>query len=349
MNKKILYMCGMLLATMLTGCKNGDAEFSDYEKGVSVYFANQYPVRTLVMGEDEYDTSLDNAHKCQIQATMGGSYTGKDITLQLEIDEALCNHLYFNGDDSDPVVPMPRAYYDLSSTTMHYQGFRGIVEVQLNDAFFNDPEALNTHYVIPVKIKDQVGASRVLRGTPIEEGTDPQHTWAAKWMYQPQDFVLYAVKYISKYDVNYLRRGVDVINANGTTTKVARPRKAEPKDQERVMDVNTLSLNSVEYPVSFKISNETRTCKMILTFDPATNKCNITTADATVATITGTGEYKEKSELAADKTGWGNKDRDGLYLDYKVQFADGVTCETKDSLTWMSRGVAFEEFVPVYK
>ena len=36
-----------------------------------------YPVRTLVMGEDEYDTALDNAHKCKINATMGGVYANK--------------------------------------------------------------------------------------------------------------------------------------------------------------------------------------------------------------------------------------------------------------------------------
>jgi len=47
MNKKISYMLSMLLAGVLfTSCKNGDAEFPDYEGGTTVYFAYQYPVRT---------------------------------------------------------------------------------------------------------------------------------------------------------------------------------------------------------------------------------------------------------------------------------------------------------------
>jgi len=37
----------------MTSCENQDNEFPDYEGGTSVYFATQYPVRTLVMGEDE--------------------------------------------------------------------------------------------------------------------------------------------------------------------------------------------------------------------------------------------------------------------------------------------------------
>ena len=206
MNKKVLYSFSLLLFTLLlTGCKNGNSEFPDYENGVSVYFANQYPVRTLVMGEDEYDTSLDNQHKCQIQATMGGSYNGRDITLQLEVAPSLCENLYFTEDET-PVTPMPTEYYELSSTSMRYEGFVGKIEVTLKDAFFNDPLALEGKYVIPVSIKSQVGAEGILVGTPVEEGTNPQHTWAEKWITQPKDFTLYAVKYICKYDANYGER-----------------------------------------------------------------------------------------------------------------------------------------------
>ena len=60
----------------VTSCKNSDQDFPDYQGGTSVYFAKQSPVRTLVMGDDTYDTSMDNAHKCTIYATMGGAYKG---------------------------------------------------------------------------------------------------------------------------------------------------------------------------------------------------------------------------------------------------------------------------------
>ncbi len=249
MNKKVLYICStMLVALLLTGCKNGDAEFPDYEGGVAVYFANQYPVRTLVMGEDMYDTTLDNQHKCQIQATMGGSYTGRDIALEVEVDNSLCKNLYFTTDES-PVLVMPESYYKLSGTTMHYEGFRGIIEVTLTDDFFNDPLALQAKYVIPVKIKNQEGADRILRGTPVEAGTDPQHTWAEKWITQPQDFMLYCVKYICKYDANYLRRGTDQVTVGGATTTVTR-NKGYWENEEVKSDITTLSLNAIKYPVT---------------------------------------------------------------------------------------------------
>ena len=44
---------GVFVSWTMTSCENQDNEFPDYEGGTSVYFATQYPVRTLVMGEDE--------------------------------------------------------------------------------------------------------------------------------------------------------------------------------------------------------------------------------------------------------------------------------------------------------
>ena len=86
------------LLTLLTAC-NKDWEFPDY-KYTTVYFAYQSPVRTLVLGEDIYDNSLDNQHKLQIMATMGGVYENKkNITLNLVVD----------GDpDASPVLCLPR-------------------------------------------------------------------------------------------------------------------------------------------------------------------------------------------------------------------------------------------------
>ena len=87
------------LVALLSSCENMDVSFPDYEGGVSVYFPYQYPVRTIVLGEDEYDTTLDNQHKCKIYATMGGAYNGRNIKLEIAVDKTLCDHLYF-GDDT---------------------------------------------------------------------------------------------------------------------------------------------------------------------------------------------------------------------------------------------------------
>ena len=75
------YIYGVALGTLsltLASCYNADKEFPDYQDGTTAYFAYQYPIRTLVLGNDIYDNTLDNAHKCRIWSTMGGAYGGRD-------------------------------------------------------------------------------------------------------------------------------------------------------------------------------------------------------------------------------------------------------------------------------
>src|SRR6187431_3292811 len=86
-------LCGGLLFVLTMSCENQEIEFPDYDKS-TVYFAYQYPVRTIVLGEDIYDTSLDNEHKCEIYATMGGVYdNNKKIDVEIAVDNTLCNNL----------------------------------------------------------------------------------------------------------------------------------------------------------------------------------------------------------------------------------------------------------------
>ena len=74
----------------LASCHNQEKVFPDYDGGVTAYFAYQYPVRTIVLGESEtFDNSLDNQHKCIIYGTMGGAYKGKDIVLDIAVDNTL--------------------------------------------------------------------------------------------------------------------------------------------------------------------------------------------------------------------------------------------------------------------
>ena len=80
--------CG--LAAGLSSCKSGDQDFPDFESQ-TCYFAKQYPVRTVELGNDLYvDLTRDNQHKVQIQATMGGAYSNpRDITIDFGIDASL--------------------------------------------------------------------------------------------------------------------------------------------------------------------------------------------------------------------------------------------------------------------
>ena len=111
-------ICGLGILSSLCACKNGDIDFPDYEKGTTAYFAYQYPIRTIVLGDDEPDLTLDHAHKCQIQATFGGSYNGSNGVVEVAVDESLCNNLFF--EDGSPVKAMPSSYYQLSTTSLAY-------------------------------------------------------------------------------------------------------------------------------------------------------------------------------------------------------------------------------------
>ena len=159
---------GMGLVCGLWSCESGDQSFPDYEGGTTAYFPYQYPVRTIVLGDDEYDTTMDQAHKCQIKATFGGSYNGSNGSVTVAVDETLCDNLFFE-DGVTPVKAMPSNYYKLSTTTLNFNGtFNGTTEVQLEDAFFNDPDAVKNTYVIPLVITGQTGFSKILTGSLIE-------------------------------------------------------------------------------------------------------------------------------------------------------------------------------------
>src|SRR6476620_1148812 len=109
--KRTLFI-SFVLFTLLTAC-NKDQAFPDY-KYTTVYFAYQAPVRTLVLGEDIYDNTLDNQHKFLIMATMGGVYENKkDITLTVSVENLLAQNVKFNSANGDSVIVMPNNYYTL--------------------------------------------------------------------------------------------------------------------------------------------------------------------------------------------------------------------------------------------
>ena len=241
--------------SLLASCHNKEQIFPDYDGGVTAYFAYQYPVRTIVLGTSEtFDTSLDNQHKCIIYGTMGGAYQGKDVVIDIEVDNALTDNLYYDSAFEKPVKAMPSEYYTLSGNQLVYGGnHMGGVEVQLTDAFFADPEAIKTTYVIPVKMTNiKKGADQILSGTPAIEGDNAWRTDASQWKVLPKDYTLYAVKYINQWDGSWLRRGVDTITENGETTTEVRHEQYVENDE--VMFLSTQSLNSVTFPMTTSVS-----------------------------------------------------------------------------------------------
>jgi len=110
-----LVLMSVLILIGLASC-NTENEFPDY-KYQTVYFAYQYPVRTITLGEDTYvNTDLDNAHKCQIYATTGGVYESrKDVSIKVAVDNSLLKNGLLFGAGKDEVLPMPSNYFTLGS------------------------------------------------------------------------------------------------------------------------------------------------------------------------------------------------------------------------------------------
>ena len=147
-NKLISAFSLGVLAVAFTSCRNADKSFPDYDGVTTAYFAYQYPIRTLILGNVEtYDNTSDNEWRFTIYGTCGGSYSGLNAKIDVKIDESLTEGLYF--EDGTKVKPMPKEYYTRSGDVLDYAGgFRGGIEFQLNEKFFNDTLSIANNYVI---------------------------------------------------------------------------------------------------------------------------------------------------------------------------------------------------------
>ncbi len=336
--KKLIILS--LIISVMSACKNDDWKFPDSPNS-TVYFPYQYPVRTITLGEDIFDTSLDNAHKCKIMATWGGGYSNnQDVAIDFEVDPGIAANLKYKDIGSEVKI-MPAGYYILTASKINIPKgeISGGVEVTLTDAFFADPLALKRNYVIPLVMKNVTNAGGILRGK--SQLPDPKRVIASDWSVVPKDYVLYAIKYINQWDANYLRRGVDLITTGNVTEKVSRRQKYVESDE--IKKLSTLSLSTLQMPVTFKDASGTNIPVLLtLAFDN-TGKCTIASGTASI-TATGTGQFVKKGE----KKSWGDKDRDALYLDYNVTVGAKLY-STKDTLVLRDRGVAKETFEVVPK
>ena len=336
------------LSLTYVSCYNSEHEFPDFEGGTTAYFAYQFPIRTLVLGNDIYDNTLDNEHKCRIWATMGGAYHGRKATVDIAVDKSLCDNLYFvdeGGNAAAPVLPLPSTYYKLLSDAIPYNNdTRGYVEVQFTDDFFNDEKAIANTYVIPLVMTSAKGIDHILTGTP-REGLSPSRTNTEDWEILAKDYVLYCVKYMNPWQGKYIRRGVDNVSENGTTTTIVRRdlslvnsdlehyTENPVNANDEVCGITTKNMSQAIFPVSFSIGKDeygirpSQQCNLILTFNGS--QCSISADDDEIPS-TGAGEFivkgTEKPEYKDYQ--WGNMNgqpvqRDILRLAYEVTFKKG--------------------------
>ena len=325
--KSILLMAVVAIGmcTSFTSCKNDDVEFPDFDYQ-TVYFARQHPVRTIVLGNDEvYPRDLDNAHKCEIYAVLGGvNKNKKDRHIQIVVDTTLCKGLKFS--DGREVKPMPADYYKLSSNdiTVKSGDIMGAVQVQLTDAFFAD--TMNA-------VVSESSSEKVAYVIPVCMVSADDSILASK------NYTLYAVNYKNAYHGCWLSRGTDVIKTTGQTDSTI-TRMPEYWEKADLVYVTTCGLQKSRYNVSTNVSVVTvngkkkvtnvvtKTCSLILTFD-SNGHCIVST-DTPGCQATGSGQFTPHGAAKA----WGDKDRDQLTLQYDVTFtyeSGGATVSTTRS------------------
>jgi len=338
MKKLIIVLCGIIY--ICSSCsKNKDVTFPNY-KYTTVYFPYQSPVRTLVLGNDIFDNTLDNAHKCTIEATLGGVYqNSKDVSILVAVDNSLCNNLNFDQTGTSTVIAMPANYYTLPKDmkiSIPAGKVSGGMEVQLTDAFFADPRSITNTFVIPLRMNSVINADSILQGKTTMASPDPRV--AANWSVVPKNYVLYAVKYINPWQGNYLRRGAEAIKDNvGDTTILYHTAYVET---DQLCSAGTLSLTKDSILLNAKSRTNVNTpFQLVLVFDN-NGKCTITGPATASYSLTGTGEFVKGGDS------WGNQPRDVLHLKYAVNFGTSAHSFT-DTLVMRDRGVKFETFSPV--
>lgn len=339
MNNRLIYALLAGVAVVLVSCHNAKQEFPDYKYNAT-YFSYQYPIRTLIQGEDEQiNTDQDNKGIFRIGVTMGGAYSNnKSRKVEYVIDETLTENLY--SSTGVELAALPHSYYNFneSGTIVIPKGsMQGYMDIQLTDSFFEDVDSENFKYVIPVRIVTSETDS-VLRGVPLFEGADRRI--ATEWYVKPLDFTIYAIKYINPWHGTYLYRGRDQYGVNNTVVY-----RNQYVERSEIKSLTTIAKNQTKLITQVRQSTGASPgdISMILTFD-AENKCVVTSDASSYATVTGSGKFVKGGDS------WGGKARHVIHLDYT--YTDPATTEqhqVKDTLVIRDRNVKLETYSPVVK
>jgi len=326
-NKFILGLACLALMGA-SSCKNSEVDFPDYEGGSAVYFAYQSPIRTIVLGDDTYNTDRDQNHEFRIGAVSGGTYEhGISATINFSEDASIINGLYTDHDLTKEFPEeriMPSSYYKIDGSSFNFSGsVNSYVDVKLEDAFFADPKSTEAYYAIPLKL------------TGVASG-DTKILDSKAW-------TLYFVKFVNKFSGVWMRRGADAIATAGEEGAINSNvyYRHNGVENDDTLGLRTTGLNSVVFTIPV-INQEG---KKMQDSNKKTVYCNIqldfTGDDCTIKsltdgiTVSGKGSFGDKSE----KLAWGNKDRDGIYLDYTMKVGNYTSIATKDTLVFQTRNV----------
>jgi hypothetical protein len=336
--KKVSLLIISALTLGMFSCQNEEWSFPDFEY-TSIYFPYQYPVRSLVIGDYNTNNEDDNNLRFLISARVGGMYkNNSDWRVNFEVNEALASNLITA--DGDTLAPLPSYYYTLNPVDhiiIPKGSFHGGVQVQLTDAFLDDPMSYKNHYVVPLSITSST-ADTVLSG--FTEHPAPNPHIAGNWQKLPKDFTLFAIKFVNNYHGIYLRRGQTVIkNSMGDEIETIKYRR-EYVEYDELFILRTTGRTMVKATSVLKASaGSPGTYSIELNFDPEGN-CTVTENVDSQFPATGSGKFLK------DGDEWGLKKRNAIYLNYQVTTGSN-TYNITDTLVFRDKQVAFEEFTPV--
>lgn len=333
----------LLLLIAMISCTNQDWNFPDYQYSTT-YFPYQSPVRTLELGDDPLvDNSKDNKLQFSIGIAIAGMYdNSKDRKVGYVLDPTLANNLY--TDKGDTLVALPQSYYTLSpvgTVTVPKGEMQGYIDVQLTDAFLNDPRAYKVRYVIPLVITSAETDS-VLQGKTTLANADRRI--ASNWAIIPKDYTLFGIKYINPYHGKYMHRGKDILkDAGGLVVDQVVYRTKYVEDNE-IWYLQTLSRDQVMLTgLVRQTAGSPGSFKMMLTFD-ATGNCTISEVVGSTYPVSGTGKFVTNGDE------WGGKKRNAIILNYQLTDAvNGQFHQATDTLVIRDRDVRLETFNPVIK
>lgn len=350
--------------SLLTACQNGDGilggnDFDDYTEQ-NVYFPIRYPVRTLILGEDRIDNSIDNMHAFHIGASIGGLRENtSDIQLQYEVKPDLLSDL--QGVDSKngmlrDMMMMPASYYSIENegeSTIKAGGFNSLIRVNLTDDYFNDPEAYKLTYAIPLQLTE-TSFGNILSGKAKSSVDSPNPVNAGDWESggQPRDFTIFAVKYVNPWHGNYFQRGVQKIG--GEIDTIFHTQDIEKGQLSKMV---TSGYKEALYHRMGDFFGDKY--YSVLKFSDSTNgegTITVSTPEGAAYTVSGTGNYYESStDFAIEHGSWLMSPTTGkdtphltLTLDFEVQDLANVgdVYQFTDTLVFRDKGISYEEFTP---
>ena len=330
----------------LTACENQEQTFPDFDYK-TVYFPIQLPVRTLSLGEDRVDNTLDKEYKFDIGVSIGGMYeNNQEWMVDYVVDPALAEKVVKVVDNiSDTLYALPSGYYTLSpvNTAIIPSGsFNGLIRVELTDQFFNDNFAVTGQYVVPLRITG-TSADSVLSGKPISQDNADRRV-VSDWESgkAPKDWTLYAIKYVNAYHGTYLYRGMNITLSGGVPVDTIVYRE-DYVENDMLTTLTTMDLFTAKTNrISNSRASPTGRYAMELEFGNSTGASGTISIKPSAGSnwaANGTGEY---FDLSSSSESWTGLVWQSMYLDYS--YNDGTNDhQVYDTLVFRDRGIRYEE------